>query len=142
MADLVALWKRGGNHEVLEDNEKAALGHIAGYLARQAIKRHKCKACSNLLLDKDPEACSRPVSLDASDDRMEEDSDRMEVEDVYRDFTKLLDRGPALVEHGGLLTPSYLAIKVTEDICQLYRWLMKDQVSLIYCICWKCDLQI
>ena len=126
VAELVVLWQQG-EREVLEDAEKAELRHIVGYLARQAIKEHKCQACINLLLDMDYEARLQPVCLHAT----EHEVDLLE-EDVHRSFTKLLDRGPALLKGGGLLTPSYIAIKTTDEICQLYRWLMKDQVSFFF----------
>ena len=68
----------------------------------------------------------QPVCLDATQEEV--DSFLLE-EDVHRSFTKLLDRGPALLEGDGFLTPNSMAIKTTYDICQLYRCLMKDQVS-------------
>ena len=126
--ELVTLYKKEGEQEVLGDAEKAALGHIAGYLVRQAVKGQKCQACSNLLLDRDHDVHLQPVCLDSTED--EADSFLLEM-DLHRSFTKLLDRGPALLERGGLLTPSYMAIKTADDICQLYRWLMKNQVSFV-----------
>ena len=91
-------------------------------LAQQAIKGHKCQACINLLLDRDCDTPLQPVSLHATQEEV--DSFLLE-EDVNRSFTKLLDRSPALLEGGGLLTPNYMAMKTTDDICQLYKFLMK-----------------
>jgi hypothetical protein len=44
---------RNMEHEELQDSSKAALGHIAGYLARSATRGNTCGACADLLVDRD-----------------------------------------------------------------------------------------
>ena len=88
--------------EELEDSSKAALGHIAGYLARSETRRNACGPCANLLVDRD----ASPLAV-----RFEENVCD-QVESIYRSFTELLDRGK-------LMIPSSTAIDITLNICHI-----------------------
>lgn len=98
--------------EEIDDATKAALGHIAGYLARSATRGSKCGACADLLVDRE----ASPLEV-----RFEDNRDK-QVEAIYRSFTELLDRGK-------LLAPSFIAIDITLDICHIWRWLVKEETS-------------
>ena len=107
--------------EELQDSSKAALGHIAGYLARSATRSNTCGACANLLIDRDVS----PLEV-----RFEENVCG-QVESIYRSFTELLDRGK-------LLFPSSTAIDITLNICHTWRGLVKDEAAR--CQLLGCDL--
>ena len=83
------------------DSEKAALGHIAGYLARSATKNGQCKECADVLVSR--EHSSIPIQVNDED---QEDS-------IVQSFTKILDRGR-------LIVPSSLAIHsklISTNVC-------------------------
>ena len=95
--------------EDFDDATKAALGHIARFLAHSATQRNKCEACSNLLVDR----VSAPLNV-----QLEDNPDK-QLDDVNRSFTKLLNRGK-------LVTPSSTAIAVTTNICHIWRCLITN----------------
>ena len=103
---------RQAEHEELDDSTKAALGHIAGYLAHSATKSSKCSACADLMVDREATAVDVSFETDKTND----------AELIYRSFTQLLDRGK-------LLVPSPIAITITLDICLIWRWLVKGEDS-------------
>ena len=98
--------------EELPDSSKAALGHIAGYLAHSATKSKTCGACANLLVDRHDS--SMAVRL--------EDDARGQVDTIYRSFTELLDRGK-------LVKPSSTAIAITMIICNTWKGLIKEKAN-------------
>ncbi|KAF0300946.1 Transposable element P transposase [Amphibalanus amphitrite] len=101
---------RQAEHEELDDSTKAALGHIAGYLAHSATKSSKCTACADLMVDREVTLVNVTFETDKTNG----------AEGIYRSFTQLLDRGK-------LLAPSRLAITSTLDICQIWRCLVKSE---------------
>ena len=98
--------------EELNESTKAALGHIAGYLARSATKNNKCGSCADLLVNRN----DSPLEVNFEEDRCEQ------VEIIYKSFTQLLDRGK-------LLVPSSIAIDVTLDVCHIWRNIMQEEIS-------------
>lgn len=98
--------------EEIDDSTKAALGHIAGYLARSATRGKKCGACADLLVDRE----AAPLEV-----RFEERQVK-QVEAIFRSFTEMLDRGR-------LLAPSSTAIDITLDICHIWRQLVREKTS-------------
>lgn len=108
------------NYEEIEDSTKAALGHIAGYLARSAARGNKCIPCATLLVDKEP----RQMNITFEKD------DSSHGDAIFKSFSQSLDRGK-------LLVPSITAIKTTTKICHIWRAIMKHESSsrkLIECV--------
>ena len=107
---LVVAASCADNGRLTEDTQQA-IAHVAGYLARSITKKHKCQACHELLVN------GRQGQLDNR--RLEADNEPVDgagpgLMEAVKAFTDLLNRG-------GLLYPSELAVHVTSDICLMYR---------------------
>ena len=87
----------------LHDSAKAALGHIAGYLAHSATKWSKCSPCASLLVDRHADLVT--VTMEQS-------------------FTSMFTSFSALVDRGKLLVPSTTAITMTLQLCHIWRQLV------------------
>lgn len=96
----------------LPDSAKAALGHIAGYLAHAATKRGKCKACADVLVARDQAS----VEVQVTNEGEEENAS------IFHSFTRILDRGR-------LLVPSPVAIQVTMVILGIWRLITREPDS-------------
>ncbi|XP_043218350.1 uncharacterized protein LOC122379861 [Amphibalanus amphitrite] len=106
-------------HEALSEGAEQALMHVAGYLARSALKRRPCHACHALLVNESPRQLEE-VRLDAD---LEHHGDGAAgLAEAIKTFTDLLNRGK-------LLYPSELAVELSMNICHVYRWLMQDDAS-------------
>ncbi|KAF0287545.1 hypothetical protein FJT64_014052 [Amphibalanus amphitrite] len=104
------------NGQLTEGTEQA-IAHVAGYLARSVTKKHVCESCHELLVNRGQGPLKNM--------RLEEDSEPMDgsgpgLMDAVKTFTELLNRG-------GLLCPSELAVHVTTDMYLMYRWLVQDE---------------
>lgn len=97
--------------EGLTESAEQAVSHVAGYLAHSTLKKHKCQACQVLLVNR--EQCQlEKICLEADDEQLE--SAGPGLRKALATFTDLVNRG-------GLLCPSELAVDVTTDICHTYR---------------------
>ena len=96
-------------NERLTEGAEQAVAHVAGYLARSVNRKHKCEACHELLVN------IGQCQLEKTTTDIEElDGAGAGLKQALRTFTELLNRG-------GLLCPSELAVDVTTDICHTYR---------------------
>ena len=95
---LAAALARSTDPYDLNDSAKAALGHIAGYLAHSATKWSKCASCASVLVDHHAD----PVSVTVE----------QSVTSTFTAFSELLDRGK-------LLVPSSTAVEMTPAVSHL-----------------------
>ena len=103
---LAAAVTRSADPYDLNDSAKAALGHIAGYLAHSATKWSKCASCASVLVDHHAD----PVSVTVE----------QSVTSTFTAFSELLDRGK-------LLVPSSTAVEMTLQLCHIWRQLMEKK---------------
>ena len=92
----------------LHDSAKAALGHIAGYLAHSATKWSKCSSCASMLVNHHAEPVT--VTMEPS------------VPAIFTSFTDLVNRGK-------LLVPSTTAVDMTLQLCHIWRQLVGEEDS-------------
>ena len=95
---LAAALARSTDQYDLNDSAKAALGHIAGYLAHSATKWSKCASCASVLVDHHADTVS--VTVEQS------------VTSTFTAFSELLDRGK-------LLVPFSTAVEMTPAVSHL-----------------------
>lgn len=96
-------------HDRLTEGTEQAVAHVAGYLARSVTKTHKCEACHELLANREQ---GRLEKLRVDSETVDGAGPGLTA--ALKTFTELLNRG-------GLLCPSELAVEVTTDICHVYR---------------------
>ena len=99
-------------HETLSEGAEQAIIHVAGYLARSALKKKQCRACQALLVNKEPTQLQE-VCLDADADHHGVAAPGLD--EAIKTFTDLLNRGR-------LLCPSELAVNLSMKICLVYRY--------------------
>ena len=88
------------------EGTQQALLHLAGYLAHSVKKIHKCDECLHLLSD----------GLRAQLVTVRADTEDTEEKLVASSFTDL--------NRGKLLQPSELCVRITVEVCQIYRLLV------------------
>ena len=88
----------------LGDGAEQAIGHLAGYLARSALRKHKCDACHAQLVC-DMGATTKVTAVNIEED--EEARQSTEVRKSLRSFCELLNRGK-------LIFPSDTALLLTK----------------------------
>ena len=108
--------------EDLADGTEQAVVHLAGYLARSVLKVHKCEPCHSLLIDKEAPHESAEVRVDMDGVQEGADGPSQDLVGVLRSFTDLLNRGK-------LVCPLHMTVGLSKNICCVYRWLMKDEVT-------------
>jgi hypothetical protein len=119
------------NLQVLDDSTVQALVHIAGYLARTALNRHKCCSCQKLLVDgKTQLEAGKKVYLDA-DTMLDTDDQALSDSVIVSEFSSdeiLASRGfTERLNRGKLLVPSEFACKLTKNICNMYQSIVKNR---------------
>ena len=102
-SELAASVAGSEDESELHDSAKAALGHIAGYLAHSATKWSKCASCASVLVERNADPVS--VTMEPS------------VVSTFVSFSALLDRGK-------LLVPSATAVSMTLHMCHIWRQLI------------------
>ena len=111
VAETLVEYAASAEHEPLSEGAEQAITHVAGYLARSALKRRQCHACHALLVNKEPSQVQE-VRTDVEDSQPEVTAP--ELAEAVKSFTALLNRG-------GLLCPSELTVDLSMNICHVYR---------------------
>ena len=106
--------------EDLSESTEQAIGHPAGYLARTVLDVHKCESCHNILVNK-------KASQDWDEVCLEVDEVENEVEERSQYLSNVLNSFTDLSNRGKLIYPSPMAVVLSKDICQVYRFLVKDK---------------
>ena len=96
--------------EALSEGAQQAITHVAGYLARSALRKKQCHACHALLVNEERDRLQE-VCLDAD---VGQEVTAPGLEEHVKTFTDLLNRGR-------LLYPSELAVYLSVNICHVYR---------------------
>ena len=101
----------------LDEGTEQAIGHLAGYLVRSALKKHKCDACHSQLV------CDVPSEVIAIRlESMETKDHSNEAQEALRSFCDILNRGK-------LIFPSDTTLLLTKNVCHIYRQIMRDDAS-------------
>ena len=101
---------------LLEGTEQA-IAHLAGDLARSALKKHKCDACHSQLV------CYTPAKVTAIElEQAETVAHSSETQMALRFFIELLNRGRLVFSSDTVLT-------VTKKVCRLYKEIVKNGKS-------------
>ena len=101
----------------MDNPTEQAIGHLAGYLVRSALKKHKCDACHSQLM------CDVPSEVTAIRlEPMETKEHSNEAQEELRSFCDILNRGK-------LIFLPDTALFLTKNVCHICRQFMRDDAS-------------